>query len=179
MNYSGIIKNDFSAAPGVGVTLFVSGCNLHCPGCHNPEAQNFDYGKRYTYDTTLEIIEALKANGIKRTFNIMGGDPLAPVNRESVMFIIMDIKSALPDTKIYLWTGYTYEHLMNEIENGIFPETDLNYILSHIDYLIDGPYIHEERDITLHMRGSRNQRVIDMKETLQQNKIILSAEVIK
>ena len=179
MNYCGLIKNDFSASPGTGVTLFVSGCDMHCPGCHNPAAQDYSYGNKYNIDTTFEILKALGANNIKRNLNIMGGEPLAPQNREGIMFLIMDILNELPDTKIYLWTGYTYEYLQNEIQNGIFPEPELQYILSHINYLIDGPYIQDQRDITLHMRGSRNQRVIDMKETIKQDKVILSSEVIK
>lgn len=162
MNYSGLIKNDFAAAPGTSVTLFVSGCDLHCPGCHNPEAQNYDYGTHYTLNTTFEIIEALKANNIQRNLCIMGGEPLAPRNREMVANIIRDIHNALPNTPIYLWTGYTIEYLKNEITQGIWPEPDLKYILSNIDYLIDGPFLQEQRDITLPMRGSRNQRIIKL-----------------
>ena len=90
----------------------------------------------------------------------MGGEPLAYRNQGAVLGLIMDIRHYLPATKIYLWTGYTYDWLVNEIENGKWPEKDLEYILSHIDYLIDGPYIQEQRDITLKMRGSRNQRIL-------------------
>lgn len=167
MNYSGIIKNDFSAAPGISVTLFVSGCDFHCHGCHNPEAQNYQYGNEYTNNTTNEIIEAIGKNNINRNFCVMGGEPLSPPNRETVFHIIKKIKNNFPNIKIYLWTGYIYENISKEVD------------LSNIDYLIDGPFIQEQRDVTLHMRGSRNQRVIDVKETLKQNKIILSSEVIK
>ena len=162
MKYSGLYKNDFAAAPGTSVTLFVSGCHLHCPGCHNPEAQDFNFGQTYTVDTTNEIIKALQANGIHRNLCIMGGEPLAWENRWAVMQLIMDIKLVLPDTPIYIWTGYTYEELQEEITNGLFPETDLQWILEHIDVLIDGPYIREQRDTTLLMRGSRNQRILHL-----------------
>lgn len=160
MYYGEINKNDFTAAPGVSVTLFVSGCHFHCPGCHNPEAQNFNYGKYYTLDNTFEIIEALQANGLNRNLCLMGGEPLAPENREQIAFIIMDVRNALPEVPIYLWTGYTYEDLKHEITDGKWPEPDLDYILNHIDYLIDGPFAQEQRDITLKMRGSRNQRIL-------------------
>lgn len=162
MNYSGIIKNDFSAAPGASVTLFVSGCHLHCPGCHNPEAQDFNFGQTYTIDTTNEIIKALQANGIHRNLCIMGGEPLAWENRDTIQALIMDVKHELPDTPIYIWTGYTYEWLQNEIANGAWPEPDLKWILEHIDVLIDGPYVQEQRDTTLLMRGSRNQRILHL-----------------
>ena len=164
MKYSGLIKNDFSAAPGASVTLFVSGCHLHCPGCHNPEAQDFNYGQTYTIDTTHEIIDALQANGINRTLCIMGGEPLAWENRDTIRGLIMDVKYALPNTPVYIWTGYTYEWLQNEIINGAWPEPDLKWILANIDVLIDGPYIQEERDVTLRMRGSRNQRILHLKQ---------------
>lgn len=162
MKYSGLYKNDFAAAPGTSVTLFVSGCHLHCPGCHNPEAQDFDFGQTYTVDITNEIIKALQANGIHRNLCIMGGEPLAWENRWAVMQLIMDIKLVLPDTPIYIWTGYTYEELQEEITSGLYPETELQWILEHIDVLIDGPYIQEQRDTTLLMRGSRNQRILHL-----------------
>ena len=162
MKYSGLYKNDFAAAPGTSVTLFVSGCHLHCPGCHNPEAQDFNFGMLYTLDTTHEIIEALKANGIHRNLCIMGGEPLAWENRGTIQALIMDVKHELPDTPIYIWTGYTYEWLQNEIANGAWPEPDLKWILEHIDVLVDGPYIQEQRDTTLLMRGSRNQRILHL-----------------
>ena len=162
MKYSGLYKNDFAAAPGTNVTLFVSGCHLHCPGCHNPEAQDFNFGQTYTIDTTNEIIKALRANGIHRNLCIMGGEPLAWENRDTIRALIMDVKHELPNTPIYIWTGYTYEQLQNEITNGVWPEPDLKWILENIDVLVDGPYIQEQRDVTLLMRGSRNQRILHL-----------------
>lgn len=162
MKYSGLYKNDFAAAPGTSVTLFVSGCHLHCPGCHNPEAQDFNFGQEFTYDTTLEIIDALKANGIHRNLCIMGGEPLAQENQEDILSLIVDVKEELPDTPIYIWTGYTYEELQAEITDEILPATDLQWILENTDILVDGPYVQEERDVTLLMRGSRNQRILHL-----------------
>ena len=162
MKFGKIIKNDFTAGDGVCVTIYVSGCELHCPGCQNPEAQSFDYGEHYNVATTFDIIQALRANGIKRNLCIMGGEPLAFQNQCAIMQLIMDVRTEFPDIKIYVWTGYTYEWLMNEIEHGEWPEPELEYILSHIDYLIDGPYIEAQRDTTLKMRGSKNQRILHL-----------------
>lgn len=161
MKYSGLIKNDIAAAPGLCVTLFVSGCDLHCYGCHNPEAQSFGYGANYTEDTTAEIIQALQANSIPRSLCIMGGEPLHQKNRETVRELIKEVKQKLPDTKIYLWTGYIYEQL-DEERKQLPIVTPLSDIMANIDYLIDGPYIHNQRDVTLPMRGSRNQRIIKL-----------------
>lgn len=161
MNFCGIIKNDIAAAPGISTTLFVSGCPHHCPGCHNPETWDFNYGKKWTVDDEFKLIKALQENNIVRNFCIMGGEPLAPQNREQVMMIIMAVKSAIPNLKIYLWTGYTYEELIQEFET--WSDVDLRYILNHIDFLIDGRFIYKEKDLTLDMRGSRNQRIIELK----------------
>lgn len=158
MRYAGIIYNDFSSAQGVCLTVFTQGCNLRCKGCHNPGAWDFDGGKPFTIETMHNILEGIEANGIKRNLCIQGGEPLADRNIFLTRLIIDSVKEKYPDIKIYLWTGYTYEDLQSRID------TPIKYILSTIDCLIDGPYIEEKRDITLHMRGSRNQRVIYLKE---------------
>ena len=154
MNYSGIIPNDIAAAPGICVTLFVSGCPLDCKGCHNSVMQNPAYGKPFTEQTMQHILDLLTANGIKRSFCIMGGEPLAPYNVVIVNQIIQKVKKAYPEIKICVWTGYTIEDLK------LAKSLDVRQILNTIDCLIDGPFIQEERDITLPMRGSRNQRII-------------------
>lgn len=154
MRYAGIIYNDFSAAPGVCLTFFTQGCPHRCKGCHNPGTWDFNGGRELAGDTLSSIISGLQANGIHRNLCIMGGEPLCPENSFLVRMIVREVKKALPDTKIYIWTGYLYEDLKKS--------TDLNIpdILQSIDVLIDGPYIEEERDITLPMCGSRNQRVL-------------------
>ena len=158
MRYAGLIKNDTAAAPGVCVSFFVQGCPLRCPGCHNPEAWDFEGGKEYSMKVLADIMNGLSANGIERPLCIMGGEPLCTENLFLTTLIIKEVKYYKPDTKIYLWTGYTYEDL-KERQN---PRID--YILDTINYLIDGPYIAAERDVTLSMRGSRNQRIIDLTE---------------
>ena len=158
MRYAGLIKNDLAAAPGVCVTFFVQGCPLKCPGCHNPEAWDFDGGKEFSMKVLADIMNGLSANGIERPLCIMGGEPLCTENLFLTTLIIKEVKHYKPDTKIYLWTGYTYEDL-KEKQN---PRID--YIFDNIDFLIDGPYIQELRDITLSMKGSSNQRIIDLSE---------------
>lgn len=158
MRYAGIIKNDIAAGPKVNVTFFVQGCPNHCPGCHNPETWAFDGGKEFTNDTLTEIIESLTANGVQRNFSLMGGEPLCDENIFLTYLIITTIREKFPDITISLWTGYTYEQLKEKNNKKI------KLIFEKIDYLIDGPYIQAQRDIGLKMRGSRNQRIIDMKE---------------
>ena len=157
MKYAGIIKNDVAAGKGVCVTFFVQGCDAHCPGCHNPETWDFNGGYDFTEQTMKDILNALKANGVQRNFCIMGGEPLHPNNQEMVLHVIKQVKEKYPNIKIYLWTGYIYEKL--DKENFI-----LYNILKNVDVLIDGPFIKEQRDITLEMRGSKNQRIINLKD---------------
>ena len=158
MRYAGIIKNDIAAGPKVNVTFFVQGCPNHCPGCHNPETWAFDGGKEFTNDTLTEIIASLTANGVQRNFSLMGGEPLCDENLFLTYLIITTIREKFPDITISLWTGYTYEQLKEKHNKKI------ELIFEKIDYLIDGPYVQAQRDIGLKMRGSRNQRIIDMKE---------------
>ena len=159
MKYAGIIKNDLSAAPGVSVSFFTQGCPHHCPGCHNPETWDFNGGKEFTYDILNEIVDALTANGVKRSLSILGGEPLCEQNVFLTLLVVKTVKERLPDTKIYIWTGYYYDELMKRNS-----DSHLKTILSLADYLIDGPYIQNLRDITLPMRGSSNQTIIDLKE---------------
>lgn len=158
MRYAGIIRNDVAAGQGVCVTFFVQGCALHCPGCHNPQTWDFNGGYEFTQDTLNEIIAAISANGVQRNFAIMGGEPLHPDNQFLTQLVILEVKRHYPNIKIYLWTGYTYEELLAKNEKI------LQNILNEVDVLIDGPFIYEQRDITLAMRGSRNQRIIELKE---------------
>ena len=158
MRYSGLIKNDITAAPGLCVSFFAQGCPHHCPGCHNPETWDFNRGKEFTNDTLKEILEALTAQNIHRDLCIMGGEPLCQENAFLTRLIIQEVRKHLPDTKIYIWSGYTYEELKSCGNPHIVDS------LREADVLIDGPYIEAERDITLPMRGSRNQRIIDLSE---------------
>ena len=156
MRYAGIIKNDVAAGKGVCVTFFVQGCSQHCPGCHNPQTWDFDGGYEFTQETMNSIIKALNANGVQRNFCVMGGEPLHPNNLFLTNLVINEVRKKYPDIKIYLWTGYLYKDLIDKQEKL------LQNIFDNIDVLIDGPYIQEQRDITLPMRGSKNQSIITL-----------------
>ena len=159
MRYAGMVKNDIAAGEGVNVSFFTQGCHFHCMGCHNPQTWDFQGGKEFTSDTLEELLKALSANGIQRNLSIMGGEPLCTENIFLVNMIILEVKKVFPDIKIYIWTGYTYEELLERLD-----EPKIGAILDNIDYLIDGRFEIGERDLSLPMRGSRNQRVLNMKE---------------
>ncbi len=156
MRYAGINKNDFAAAPGVSVTFFTQGCPHRCLGCHNPETWDFNGGKEFTPQVLNEIIEALTDNGIQRSLSIMGGEPLCEENLFLTLLVISQVREKLPGTKVYLWTGFYYEDLLKN------SSSHLKKILELVDVLIDGPYDESLRDITLPMRGSSNQNIINL-----------------
>lgn len=160
MHYAGIIYNDFSSAPGVCLSFFTQGCPHKCHNCHNPETWDFDGGKEFTPKTMESIIKGLTANGVPRSLCILGGEPLCNENLMLTYLVINEVKKHLPDTKIYIWTGYKYEDLIKQDNYKI------SQILSQTDCLIDGPYIDSLRDITLPMRGSSNQRIIYLKDLI-------------
>ena len=158
MRYAGLIRNDLAAAPGVSVSFFTQGCPHRCKGCHNPETWDFDGGKEFTPKVLDEIYEALCANGVKRNFCIMGGEPLCEENLLLTYMVLQEVKNHFPGVKIYLWTGYYYKQLLE------MTDPKIGLILKMIDVLIDGPYIEKLRDTTLQMRGSSNQSIINLKE---------------
>ena len=156
MRYSGLILNDITAAPGLCVSFFTQGCPHHCPGCHNPDTWAFEGGKQFGAGTLNEIIAGLTAQGIQRDLCIMGGEPLCEDNAFLTHMVIQEVRKKVPGAKIYVWSGYVYEDLLKSTNPHIRGALEL------ADVLIDGPYIAAERDLTLNMRGSRNQRVIDL-----------------
>ena len=158
MKYAGIIKNDMSAAPGISLSFFTQGCPHRCKGCQNPETWDFNGGKEFTPETLNEIISGMTAHGIQRSLCIMGGEPLCDENAFLTYLVIKEVKEKVPGVKVYIWSGYTYE----ELQHCNHPQ--VRGALELADVLIDGPYIEAERDITLPMRGSRNQRIIDLSE---------------
>ena len=158
MRYAGINYNDMCAAPGVSVTLFTQGCPHHCEGCHNPETWDFNGGKEFTPEVLRKIVAGLTKNGIKRSFCIMGGEPLCEQNTLLTLMTIQYVKQHFPEVKIYLWTGYYYEELLKS------PDPKIPLILKEVDVLVDGPFVKPLRDITLKMRGSSNQNIINLKE---------------
>ena len=151
MNYAEIKKVDIANGPGVRVSLFVSGCRNHCKGCFNPETWDFDYGRPFTRETEDEIIEALRPSWIQG-LSILGGEPTEEENAAVLIPFLKRVRAALPDKDIWLYSGYTYEALRDK------------EILTLVDVLVDGPFLLELKDAGLAFRGSRNQRIIDLKE---------------
>ena len=158
MRYSGLIRNDLAAAPGVSVSFFTQGCPHRCKGCHNPETWDFCGGKEFTIEVLNQIIDAICANGIKRNFCVMGGEPLCEENEFLTLLVVKTVKEHFPDVKVYIWSGYYYEDLMKHSSPHV------RQILNMADFLIDGPYVESKRDVTLKMRGSANQSIINLKE---------------
>lgn len=169
MKYADIKKYDISNGVGIRVSLFVSGCNHHCKGCFNAEAWDFNYGKDFTDNTINEIIEALEPSYING-LSLLGGEPLDPKNQAGILKLLRKVKEVYPEKNIWCYSGYLYEYLLEQSKaNNI-----LNEIISNIDILVDGKFDIDKKDITLLFRGSSNQRIIDVKKSLKENKIVLS-----
>lgn len=159
MRYLNITDCDIANGFGVRVTLFVSGCSHHCFQCHNPESWDHLNGYEFTTETLNKIIEMLKRPYIDG-LTLSGGDPLFIKNRDTIEKICKKVKEECPDKDIWLYTGYCYEDVKNLA------------LMSYVDYLVDGKFNFVLRDITLAFRGSSNQRIVDVKESLSKNKII-------
>ena len=151
MNYAEIKKVDIANGPGVRVSLFVSGCRNHCKGCFNPETWDFDYGRPFTRATEDEIIKALRPSWIQG-LSILGGEPTEEENAAVLIPFLKRVRAVLPDKDIWLYSGYTYEALRDK------------EILTLADVLVDGPFLLKQKDAGLAFRGSRNQRIIDLRE---------------
>lgn len=158
LRYSGLIMNDIAAAPGLSVSFFTQGCPHRCKGCHNPETWDYEGGLEFTPEILDNIIKGLTAQKIQRNLCIMGGEPLCPENIFLTYLIVNEVREKVPNTKIYIWTGYTYKQLLQDTMHS-----KVKGVLEMADYLIDGPYIEELRDITLPLRGSSNQQIIELK----------------
>lgn len=163
MRYIKIKDNDIANGIGVTMSLWTQGCPHHCKGCFNIETWDFNKGKEFTESDLKYIFDNINKNNIDRDLSILGGEPLCPQNLEGVINLCKEFKSVYPNKKIYLWTGYTLEEF-NEMQKSI---------LNHIDVIVDGKFMEEKRNLSLKFRGSTNQRVINVKETLKNNKIIL------
>jgi len=163
LRFSKIKDNDIANGLGITMSLWTQGCPHHCVGCFNKETWDYDAGKEFTEDDFNYIIENIDKNNIKRDLSILGGEPLCPENVDEVIILCKEFKKHYPDKMIYLWTGYTLEDF-NDVQNEI---------LRYIDVLIDGKLELENRNLSIMLRGSSNQRVIDVKKTLDENKITL------
>ena len=202
MRYASIRELDISNGEGVGVALFVQGCRFHCTNCFNPDTWNFSGGKEWTQNVKEKFLELIDRPYIKRV-SILGGEPLADENLDGVLDLATEINKrynipqdivcnnnsdlnilngntdrfrlSLPNKSIWLYTGYTWDQIFTD---GVFLTRDCagwkrREIVKQCNILVDGRYIDSERDITLKWKGSRNQRVIDVQRSLQQNRIVL------
>lgn len=175
MNYCGLNTCDVTNGPGCRVSLFVSGCEHRCKGCHNPETWNPDYGKPYTKEIQDKILKELNKSYING-LSISGGDPLFENNLASINELCALVKMYYPDKTIWLWTGYNFDTIKSKPEfdniDVFLNEIYRAQILSNIDVLIDGKFKLNKRDITLPYCGSTNQRVIDVQKTLEAGHIV-------
>lgn len=169
MYYGNIKKYDISNGPGVRVSLYVSGCRNHCKGCFNPETWNFKYGKEFTSDTLNEVIEACNHDFIYG-LTIVGGEPFEPENQEVLIDLIREFKKKYPNKTVWIFSGYTLD---GQIKTWCDELPYTKEIIENIDVLVDGKFVEELKDPELGFRGSSNQRIIDIKETIKNNKITL------
>lgn len=170
MNYAAIKKTDVANGPGIRVSLFVSGCTHACKGCFNREAWDFKYGQEFTEETEKEILRALAPDYI-RGLSVLGGEPMEPQNRVTVLELLRKVKAAYPTKDIWCYTGYDYEKdlLQWEREEQTAVVTEL---LGLIDVLVDGEFVEEKKNLRLAFRGSENQRLIDMKKTRSEGRVV-------
>lgn len=166
MNYHNITYPDMNNGDGFRVVLWVSGCEHHCKNCQNPQTWDFNSGIEFTKDALYEIENEIKKDYISG-LTISGGDPLNKNNIKQILSIIAYIKSRYSNKTIWIYTGYTYEELIN------MHNSDINTILKNINILVDGRYIEELKDINYPWAGSKNQRVIDVQNTLKTGEIVL------
>lgn len=160
MNYGKINYTDIANGPGVRVSLFVSGCRNKCEGCFNRESWDFNYGKKFTISTLTDLLLALDKPYISG-LTILGGDPLEPENLPTVTSICRTIKTINDSKNIWIYTGYLYEDFQN-LE-----------LFDYVDVVVDGKFIESEKDISLQFRGSKNQKIVDVKRSKLENEVKL------
>ena len=161
MRYANIKNLDISNGPGIRVSLFVSGCRRHCKGCFNEVAQSFEYGTRFGSETIADLLRLLSNPHIKG-LSVLGGEPLEPENRDTVLDICKAVRVAFGAKKtIWMWTGYSWEDVK-----------DLP-VMEYLDVIVDGPFVEEQKNLCLPYCGSENQRVIDVKMSLRCSEIVI------
>lgn len=161
MKYGQIRQYDIANGPGIRTSIFVTGCSLNCPNCFNEDYQDPNFGLEWTKETTDEIINYLKSDQITG-LTILGGEPFESAS--SLIKIVKDIKKEI-NKPIWIYSGYTFENLL---------KNNLSYqLLELVDVLVDGPFIEDKKDLTLAFRGSSNQRIIDVGESLKSNQVCL------
>ena len=172
MHVGEVMTADVANGEGMRVSVFVSGCRNHCKGCFQPQTWDFNYGREYTPEIEQFIIDEL-SKSYYDGITILGGDPMEPENQEPVLRLLRRIKKELPDKNVWASTGYVYDRDLvpggKRFVDGVTRE-----LLESIDILIDGRFVEELKNLMLNFRGSGNQRIIKMKETLETGKVVLS-----
>lgn len=176
MNWAEIKTNDIANGEGVRTSLFVSGCRHHCKNCFNSMTWDFGYGNLFTEETMEQIFESVDHDWING-ISLLGGEPFEPENQKVLVPFLVMFKERFPNKNVWCYTGFTIEEILGSTVPISRAATDVSKeMLSLIDVLVDGPYIEELHSITLKFRGSSNQRVIDIKKTAKEKKIILYIE---
>lgn len=170
MNYAGIKYCDIANGLGCRTVLFVSGCRNHCKGCFQPQTWAFDYGEAFDEKIQQEILDSLKPAYVQG-ITLLGGDPFEEENQKALVPFMRKVKEQYPNKDVWAYTGYLYDEDL--LAGGCKHTDDTDELLSMIDVLVDGPFIEEQKDITLKFKGSANQRVIDMNRTREKKQIEL------
>ena len=178
MRYASIRNMDISNGDGLGVSLFVQGCHFHCKNCFNQETWDFQGGKKWTKEKKDLFLKLIENEYVERV-SILGGEPLANENVETILELVKEIRMNFPEKKIWIYTGYKIESILVPI---VTDNLDFNRdyileirknVLDYIDVLVDGQFEEDKKDLMLKWKGSKNQRVIDVRETLKNKKIVL------
>lgn len=176
MRFTSMRNLDISNGEGVGVSLFVQGCDRHCFNCFNPDTWDFNGGKEWTEETKNKFIKLIDRPYINR-ISVLGGEPLAEQNLDEVLSLIKEIRISFPTKTIWLYTGYSYSEIFRGQSSCLSQEGLNNFkrreIIKQCNVLVDGEYIDEQKDLSLKFRGSKNQNCIDVKQSIAQNKIVL------
>ncbi len=167
MNYATIKNCDIANGPGVRVSLFVSGCTHHCPGCFNEVAWDFDYGQPFTQET-IDLILSWLAPAHVKGLTLLGGEPFEPQNQGAIVELLRQVRAKYPEKSIWAFSGYLFDR---DILSGRLGDT-AEY-LRYLDVLVDGPFIEAKKNLSLRFRGSENQRLIDVPASLEQGEVVL------
>lgn len=170
MNFGEIKNCDIANGLGCRVSMFVSGCTHHCKGCFNAQTWDFNFGEKFTEKTENYILDLLKPSYI-RGLSLLGGEPFEPENQKVLLPFLKKVKSLFPDKTVWCYSGYLFEEIVGEKKARC--TTDISKdMLSLIDVLVDGRFIESQKDIRLKFRGSSNQRIIDVQNSLKDGKIV-------
>lgn len=165
MNYSALRKADIANGPGFRLTLWVTGCMRKCPGCFNEEAQDPNFGKPFDKEAKEKIFKELGEDTCDG-LSLMGGEPLSKCsdNRKQIIRLCREVKERFPAKSVWMWTGYLFEEIASD--------PSMKEILNYVDVIVDGPFVQEKKDLSCAFKGSRNQRIIDVKKTMERKSVV-------